>query len=79
MTDWSWTDPAELIQIPVSGKGWSGGRAPTSVMKGSVGDIVRHLRGQNIEDVWRFAIIVDKGRYLRAAELRAAIRDPACA
>lgn len=79
MSGWNWTDPAELIEMPVSGKGWSGGRAPTTVMKGSMADIVRHLRGQNIDEIWRFAIIVGEGRYIRAAELRAAIRSPECA
>lgn len=78
MSEWNWSDPAELIQVSVSGKGWSGNRKPTSVMKGSVGEIVNHLRGQDIDNIWRFAIAIEGGRYLRAADLRAVLRDPGC-
>lgn len=78
MSDWNWSDTAELIQMRVSGKGWTGNRKTASVMKASVSEIVAHLRAQNIDDIWRFAIAIEGGRYLRAADLREALRDPGC-
>lgn len=78
MSDWNWSDPAELIQISVSGKGWKGNRGPTTLMKGSVSQLVRHLRHHDIDDMWKFAIVIEGSHYLRSADLRAAVRDPGC-
>lgn len=75
MSDEGWNDAAELLQAAVQGKGWGGGRAPARVMKGSVRDIVRYLRDQNIEDIWRFAILTEDGRHIRSAELRTLLRS----
>lgn len=66
---------AELVQAAIAGKGWGGGRAPTPIMKGSVGQIMEHLRQQDIEQIWRFTIVTDSGRHIRSAELRALIRN----
>jgi hypothetical protein len=70
-----WNEPAELIQVPVVGKGWGGGRAPTSVMKGSLAELARFLQQQDIEDIWRFTIVTATGRHIRSAELRTLIRE----
>lgn len=71
----TWEEPAELIQAALGGRGWGGGRAPSRLMAGSLGEIARFLRGQDQEEIWRFTVVTESGRHIRSAELRDLVRS----
>lgn len=75
MSEDFWDERAELVQSAIAGKGWGGGRAPTAILKGSLREVVDHLREQDIEQIWRFTIVTEGGRHIRSAELRSLIRQ----
>jgi hypothetical protein len=70
----TWDERARLIKLPAHGRSRSGPRASDEIMKGTLAEVTRHVAAQDMEELWRFTIITDTERYIRAADLRELIR-----
>lgn len=74
MSGESWDQRAKLMKQPALGRSRSGPRPSDEVMKGTLAELTRHVATQDSDELWRFTIVTDSDRYIRAADLRELIR-----
>ncbi len=63
---------ARLLRSVEHGRSWRGSRTPPAeIRSGALAELLTHLRTEDTEDLYKFAIVTADGHYIRNAELRA--------